>query len=148
MTETETALYNAAKANLGVHLTLDPSVPPEVGCAECQSKLMQLANIPVPKKGIAGTAMFLAWLETNPDFEERFEPEQGAIIVFATGTGNGKVEGHIGTFAAYNLMYVNDWGVCSNDSNTGTLREQWSYKEMLAYYEAYGGIKPRIFRPL
>ena len=149
MTETEQALYNAAKQNLGVHLTLDPSVPIEVGCAECQSKLMQIAGMSVPKNGIAGTIAFNEWFTVNPDFKEIFEPEQGCIIVAVTSTGNGKVKnGHIGTMAAFNLMYVQDWGICSNDSNTGTLREQWSLKDFIAYYQTYGGLEIHMYRPL
>lgn len=148
MTPTEERVYQVVKENFDKHLTLNNNVSPEVGCAECMSKVMQLAEISVPTHGIAGTPALLAWFESNPDFEEKNEPEQGAFVVFATGTGNGKVEGHTGVFCAFNVMYMNDWGVASNDSGTGTMREQWAWKKMLAYYQDYGGIKPRIFAPL
>lgn len=148
MTDTETRIYQVIKDNLDKHLTLNNNVSPEVGCAECMSKVLQLANVSVPGYGIAGTDAFLAWIEVNPDFEEIFEPEEAAMVIFATGTGNGKVEGHTGAFCAFNVMYISDWGVASNDSTTGTMREQWAWKKMLAYYQGYGGIKPRIFRPL
>lgn len=148
MNETETRIYNVVKDNLGEHLTLNENVPPEVGCAECGSKILQLAGIPVPTHGIAGTAAFVAWFVASSDFEEIFEPEQGAFVVFATGSGNGKFPGHMGVFCAFNLMYISDWAVASNDSNTGTLREQWAWKKMLEYYQEVGGMKPRIFRPL
>lgn len=148
MTDTETRIYQVIKDNLDEHLTLNENVPAEVGCAECASKILQLASIPVPTHGIAGTAAFLAWVLANSDFEEIFEPEEAAMVIFATGTGNGTIEGHMGYFCAFNLMYVSDWGVASNDSTTGTLREQWAWKKMLAYYETAGGIKPRMFRAL
>lgn len=148
MTDTETRIYQVIKDNLDEHLTLNNNVSLEVGCAECMSKVMQLAGVSVPSHGIAGTAALLAWFISNPDFVEKTEPEQGAFVVFATGTGNGKVEGHTGAFCAFNVMYVNDWGVASNDSNTGTMREQWAWLKMLAYYRDYGGIQPRIFATL
>lgn len=148
MNETETRVYQVIKDNLGEHLTLNENVPAEVGCCECMSKVMQLAGISVPSHGIAGTPALLAWFIANPDFVEKTVPEQGAFVVFATGSGNGKVEGHTGAFCAFNVMYVDDWGVASNDSNTGTMREQWAWKKMLAYYQDYGGIQPRIFAPL
>lgn len=148
MTPLESAIYSAAKENLGVHLTLNPNVSPEVGCAEAVSKLLSLAGVPIPLKGIAGTAALLAWLQANPDFEAVDAPEQGAIIVSATGTGNGSVEGHTGVFGAMGAMYVNDWGICSNDSNTGTLREQWYYTDWVQWYQTTGGLTTKIFRAL
>lgn len=148
MTETETRIYNVVRDNLGEHLTLNENVNPEVGCAEAVSKVLQLAGISVPSHGIAGTAALLAWLQSNPDFEAIEAPEQGCIIVSATGAGNGSVRGHTGILAAFNLMYANDWGICSNDSNTGTLREQWCLKDWIAYYEDKGALKTHYFRPL
>lgn len=149
MTETEKAIYNAVKDNLGEHLTLNSNVPIEVGCAECQSKLLALAGIPIPKNGIAGTIEFNAWLLANPDFQKKDKPEQGSIIVAVTGTGNGKVgNGHIGTICAFDLMYSQDWGIASNDSTTGLLRELWSYEKFVEYYGTYGGLEINIFGAL
>lgn len=148
ITATGEALYNAAKNNLGVHLTLNDTVSPEVGCAECVSKLFAITGIAVPKNGIPGTAALLSWLESNPDFQEIETAEQGCVIVSATGTGNGSVRGHTGVVCAFNLMYVNDFGITSNDSNTGTLREQWNLKDWLAYYQVTGGLTTKYFRPL
>ena len=148
MTDTETRIYQVVKDNLGTHLTLNENVDPEVGCAEAVSKILQLAGISVPAHGIAGTAALLAWFHANPDFEAITEPEQGAIILSATGTGNGTVEGHTGVIAALGVMYVGDWGICSNDSNTGTLREQWCLKDWIQYYQITGGIPTHYFRAL
>ncbi len=148
MTDTETRIYNVAKDNLGEHLTLDNNVNPEVGCAEAISKILQLAGVSVPNRGIAGTAALLAWLEANPDFEAIQEPEQGAIIVSSTGSGNGSVRGHTGCFGAFGAMYNGDWGIVSNDSNTGTLREQWCLKDWVAYYETKGGLTTKYLRAL
>lgn len=148
MTPTEERLYQVGKDNLGQHLTLNNSVPPEVGCCECASRLFQLAGISVPTNGIAGTPAMAAWLLSNPDFLLIDAPEQGAVVIEVTSTGNGTVEGHIGMFAAFGLMYVNDWGILSNDSNTGTLREQWNWTDWQDWYEKQGGLKRYIFRPL
>ena len=148
MTPTEQNIFNVAKDNLGIHLTLDPNVSPEMGCAEAVSKILSLAGISVPKRGIPGTAALLAWLQVNPDFEAIEVPEQGAIIVSATGSGNGSFPGHTGIFGAFGAMYVGDWGICSNDSATGRLREQWCLKDWVHYYETVGGMKTWYFRAI
>lgn len=144
MTQKEALVYSILKQKLGTHLTLNNNVPQEVGCAECASAIFKLAGYTMPAGGIPGTLAMLAWAHAN--LVEIHDPEQGAFIINATTTGNGDVEGHCGFIAAFGLMYVGDWGICSNDSNTGTLREQWCLKDWLAWYEAKGGMKTHYFR--
>lgn len=144
MTQKEELMYSLLKQKLGTHLTLNNKVPAEVGCAECASALFSLAGYKMPAAGIPGTLAMLGWAQVN--LEEIEGPEQGCFIINATTTGNGTVEGHCGFLAAFGVMYVGDWGICSNDSNTGTLREQWSLKEWLAWYETTGEMKTHYFR--
>lgn len=148
MTPTEAKIYEVLKEKLGTHLTLNNNVPAEVGCAECASTIFKLSGFTMPTAGIESTLSLLQWAQANPHLQEISQPEQGAFIINATSTGNGTVEGHCGFLAAYGVMYVGDYGICSNDSNTGTLREQWNYQNWVKYYEVAGGMKTHIFRAL
>jgi hypothetical protein len=132
---------------LGEHITLNNTVPPEVGCAEAVSFILQKLNEVIASAGIAGTAALLNYCESLPlIYQEISTPEPFALLISATGTGNGTVEGHTGFFGVYNKMYVNDWGIVSNDSNTGILRELWSWSRWSAYYTQKGALPARIFR--
>lgn len=152
--DTSQDLLIVAKQFVGQHLTLDNSVPIDKGCAECWSAIAKTANISLPKNGIAGTATLLNWLLFNPDFQEVFyDPETqtqpdltGLTIISATGSGNGKAEGHVGILGGLGVQYVNDYGILSNDSDTGTLREHWKLADWIAFYEVYGGMKARFFK--
>lgn len=146
MTATENRIYAEVKLNLGLHLTLDAAVPDEVGCAEAVSKILSLAGIPVPSKGIAGTASLYEWLVTSILFERIDDPEQGAIIISPTGAGNGSVEGHTGIVGAFNLAFPNDWGICSNDSASGKFLERWSYERWESVYGGVGNLPIYFFR--
>lgn len=132
-------LYNVAKDSLGTHMTLDDSVPMQVGCAEAVSAVLKDAGVPgIPPKGIAGTASLLAFLEKSPNFSEIEQGEPGSVIISATGTGNGKIRGHVG------ICGIN--GIMSNESQTGLWREQWDETSWDSYYRRYGGIPTRRFR--
>lgn len=131
-------LYAVAKGNIGVHCTLNASVPAEVGCAEALSYNIRQAGLTVPSGGIAGTYNMLEFLKSDVQFQEVDSPEPGDIIIDATGTGNGSVEGHTGI--------VMQSGICSNDSATGLWLERWLLPNWLAYYTQTGGMKSYYFR--
>lgn len=141
-------LYETAKKCLGTHQTLNPSVSPEVGCAEAVSSVLKLAGYQVPPYGIAGTADLVKWLLASPKFTRIYAPEEGAITVSPTGYGNGKIPGHTGIFGGYGVAFPGDWGIMSNDSQTGLLLELWSLSKWGQYYTEYGGIPSYYFRPL
>lgn len=141
-------IYKAASVSLGKHCTLDNTIPAEVGCAEAVSYVLAKAGISDGPKGIAGTASLDAWLASSGLFERITMPEEGAIICSPTGAGNGTVEGHVGVFGRYNLMYPGDWGVCSNESSSGLFKEQWSWARWQAYYGKTGGLPLHIYRAI
>lgn len=141
-------LYNRAKNCLGTHQTLNPSVSPEVGCAEAVSAVLSLAGYPIPASGIAGTASLLKWLSNNSSFERIYAPELGAVIVSPTGAGNGRIPGHTGIFGGEGVAFPGDWGIMSNDSQTGLFLELWSLSKWGKYYSDYGGLSMYMFRPL
>lgn len=141
-------IYQKAAQSLGKHMTLDDTIPHEVGCAEAVSAVLALAGISNGAKGIAGTATLYAWLSVNPKFQRIETPEPGAILVSPTGAGNGLITGHTGIFGALGKMYPGDWGIMSNDSATGLFMERWSYNRWKAYYNAQGGLPIYIYRAL
>jgi len=142
----EQEIYTVASNNLGKHLTLNAAVPNEVGCAESVSKVLSLAGISDGPQGIAGTAALDAWLAASPLFNRVDSPQEGAIIVNATGSGNGSIEGHTGIFGAFGKQFAGDWGIMSNDSPTGLFLERWSYSRWLQYYHIAGGLNVHIYR--
>lgn len=139
-------LYTVAKNALGTKQTLDPSVPSDVGCSEAISAMLKTAGIVVPQAGIAGTAQLYTWLKNNARFSQIAAPQAGDIIISPT-TSLGKIDhGHVGIMAMYNVQYINDYGIISNDSDTGLVREKWCLKDWIAYYQIYGGLDVAYFR--
>lgn len=102
----------------------------------------------MPPHGIAGTSALQVYCLAHTElFEEIHAPEAGALLISASGGGNGALaHGHTGFFGAFNVAFPNDWGICSNNSDSGLFLELWNWSKWTAYYTQYGGIKPRIFR--
>jgi hypothetical protein len=146
MTPSQQQLAAIISHYLDTHVTLDNAVPASVGCAEAVSFILLKVGITIPFGGIASTLSLLQFMEKSDQFIELTEPEAYAVLVSATGTGNGTVEGHTGFFGVFGQTYVNDWPIVSNDSNTGLLRELWSWVKWTAHYTQSGGLPPRIFR--
>lgn len=142
-------IYKAAAASLGKRMTLNEAVPASVGCMEAVSAVLALTGIKDGPQGIAGTAAGLAWFEASPYFKEwEGMLEEGDIVMYATGTGNNSIEGHVLIAGQYGKTYAGDWGLMSNESATGLFHEQWSLTRAKAYYEIAGGIPRRVFRAL
>lgn len=142
-------IYGVAKAAVinGEHLTLNNNVPAEVGCAEAVSTVLLKSGITgVPVTGFAGTAVLYNWLRTNPQFTQITTPEPGCVLISPTGQGNGKIPGHTGIVGSFGVAYASDWGVCSNDSNSGLFLELWSIQKWITYYAQYGGLPMYYFR--
>lgn len=140
MTPTQTKIYNTAKEFLDKHITLDDTVPPDVGCAEAVSFVLKNAVVSIPNGGFPGTSALYLWLLSNPHFKLLEAPEQGAIIVSPTGHGNGTVEGHTGIIGALGVQFPNEYGILSNNSDNGLFQEKWN---LLTWWENYG-IKGRL----
>lgn len=147
MTPTETRIYNEAKACLGLHITLNPAVSSEVGCAEAVSYVLLKAGIPaIPQAGIAGTAQLYQWLSQNPHFLRVEAPVQGAVIISPTSYGNGTIEGHVGILGAFGVQFPNEYGILSNNSDNGLFQEKWNLLTWYEYYGQKGGLPIAIFK--
>lgn len=146
MTQAEERIYTQAKLHLGQHVTLDETVPAEVGCAEAVSYILKAAGISDGATGIAGTASLYQWLLNSPLFQKIDNLEQGALIISPTGQGNGTIEGHTGVVAAFNTEFPNDFGILSNDSASGKFLETWSGNRWKQYYGQTGSLPVYLFR--
>lgn len=134
-------LYSYSKSEIGAHLSLNNAVPWMVGCAEAVSWLLKhFGTTGIPTTGFEGTATLAAFLSHNTQFSEIYTYTPGAIMVAATGTGNGKIRGHTGVCGYNSIM--------SNNSETGKWDTQWDQKRWVAYYENFGGFKTRYFLPV
>lgn len=147
MTPTATKVYNLAKNSLGKHITLNENIPHDVGCAEAISYILKNAGISgIPEAGIAGTATLYQFLSINPQFKRINAPEKGAIIISPTGSGNGTVTGHTGILGGLSVMYWGDYGICSNNSDSGLFLELWTLKKWYANYGTMGALPVAFFR--
>ena len=131
------ATYSIAKACLGQHLTLDPTVPNEVGCAEAVSYILQKAGITgIPQRGFDGTPDLYAWLSTNSQFKVVTTPQAGDVVISPTIGAN---HGHTGICLIH--------GIGSNDSSNGRFAENYSYDTWVTSFRNRG-LSTYYFRPL
>jgi hypothetical protein len=137
-------LYNTSRNLLGQRLTLDPSIPIALGCAQAVSKVLKEAGVRIAKGGISGTTTMYEWLLENKDFIKVPNPEKGCIVISPTSTRTG----HVGICGELNKMYPNDYAVMTNDSTTGRYDTHWKLKEWKKYYENELDLKTYYFRLL
>lgn len=128
-------LYDVAAAALGHDVTPHDNVPDEVACAESVTELLsRVVKFPI----IPGTYTLNERLRKDTRFVRLMKnPGPGAIIISPTGSGNGKIRGHVGIVGESGLIY-------SNDSRTGwwvlnytieSWEKRWDeYGEMPIYY--------------
>lgn len=135
-------LYEVSKSLLGKRLTLDKSVPINLGCAQAVSYVLKQAGYKIPKGGISGTYTLYEWLEEN--FKELDEPEKGCVVISPTTVSVG----HAGLCGQFDYMYYKDYAIMSNNSSTGLFDTHWSMKEWEKYYEGKQKLKTYYFRPI
>lgn len=149
MNPTSQKIYDEAKKCLEpvpLHVTLNPQVPNDVGCAEAVSYILKNAGIEgIPAEGFPGTIGLWAFLSANPLFICTNFPEAGAILVSVTDTGNGKVEGHTGIVGMFGLQFPEDYGIISNNSDTGLVLETWSWSAWQKNYSELGQLQTGLF---
>lgn len=133
-------LYSAAAASMGKHMTLDQTVPADVGCAEAVSAILRLAGVPgVPPGGIPGTAQLNGWLSGSDLFVSVASPLPGDVIISPTGyPGATLAHGHTGI--------VMNSGICSNNSATGLWDEHWTLPAWRDYYGTKGKLPVYFYR--
>ncbi len=138
-------LYQAAFTTIGKDASPRNLVPNFVGCAESVSCVI---NQVTPFPEITGTTSLLQRLSTDPRFEEVAQPEQGAIIISATGTGSGIIpNGHTG-IVGKNISPDGSLYIMSNSSASGIWSVDWTVNKWVQYYQMKGGFPIHYFRLL
>ncbi len=127
------SIYNQAKASLGKHLTLDPSVPDELGCAEAVSTILTRAGVTdLPLKGFPGTQGLDAWLSKH--FTQVDTPTPGAIVMSSTVGAN---HGHCGVVGYHGIM--------SNDSSNGLWAENYTLDSWSHSFKTIKGLEVKYY---
>lgn len=136
------SIYQIAKSLLGHHITLDQTVPPDLGCAEAVSYILKEAGIVgIPVKGFASTALLEQFLLSSDQFELVASPSGGAVIISPSGQSSiGYPHGHVGICGEV------EQGIMSNDSDTGLFLEKWSVPSWKETYGEKLGFPVKFFR--
>lgn len=132
-------IYNCAKA------CLDQAIAPvtlaELGCAITVYKILQMAGLPLEVTDPTSTASLYLALSNSGLFEHIDTPEAGCIVISPTGSQAPRSplqHGHCGIVLVY--------GIGSNDSLTGTFRENFTIEGWNAYFATMGLFPVFYFR--
>ncbi len=127
-------LIEAAKESLGQELWRGTGVDPAYACAISVNAVHTKA-FGFPIGGQASTAALYQALLKNIRFEFTTESTPGAIVISPTGTGHNPQypNGHVGIICNY--------GICSNDSDTGRWSENYKdiddWRHQFTHIEGY-----------
>lgn len=135
-------LYKLTLSLVGTDVTPLDEVPDTVACAVTVSTLIQRITGDFPV--IAGTYTLNEKMKADNRFIALTEPEEGAILMYATGTGNGKLKnGHVficGKNEGLNTLLY------SNDSYSGLLKQNYTLATARQRYVDIGGFKECFYK--
>jgi hypothetical protein len=122
---------------LGLDASPNNLVDKDVACAESYTTLMKglFPEIPI----ITGTWTLNDYLSKNAHFQAVTIPHEGDTIISVTGTGNGKIQGHVGIIARDSVIH-------SNNSNNGLWEGHFTLKSWIDYYVVHGQLKTYYYR--
>jgi hypothetical protein len=129
-------IYTVAAANFGKRLTLDPSVPREVGCAAAVSWILKRAGFYIPKGGITTVNSLIDWMLEN-GFEEVYVPVAGAVVTAHRPLRSDPAYAHAGICL--------NFGIGSNDSRTGKFEQNYTHKQWHRYFDEIHKSTTRYF---
>lgn len=137
MTKNAQLLYTVAIKSVGIDVTPKDQVPDVVACASTISTLIgKVIQFP----HIAGTWTLNDAMKKDSRFERIDTIERGAILVYPTGTGNGKLSnGHIFICGDNGLLY-------SNSSHNGLFEQNYTIETARKRYVEKGGFQECIYR--
>lgn len=136
---TRQKLYEVAVRTLGKDASPLDLVNDDLGCAESVSTL--LSKI-MAFSIITGTYTMLERLSKDSRFVRVYEPVMaGTIILSPTGTGNGKIIGHVGIVGLNGKVY-------SNNSATGLWDDYYTIETWKQRYSDTGGLSLYFFAPI
>ncbi len=132
-------IYNTAKGCLDQGIA--PTNLAELGCAITVWSILQKAALPLQVSDNESTYWLWQALVNSPDWVKIDAPEAGCIIISPTGTqpkNSPLTHGHTGIVLLY--------GIGSNDSFTGTFRENFTIDGWNAHFAQFGKFPVYYFR--
>lgn len=133
--ENQERLYAHAFAFIGIDASPEDHAQDELGCADSVSEIL---NTVMSFPRTVSTATLAATLaDDSRFFKSRSNPGRGAIIISPTGSGNGKIHGHVGIMA-------DDNSVMAARSSDGLWTKFYTVETWKKYYGGVGGM-PTIF---
>lgn len=133
-------------SRLNTDVTPKDEVPDNVACAASVSTLLNEFFKAVLKGVFAilnGTYVLTEAMKKDARFKQVFVPEEGSIVAYPTGTGNGKLSnGHVFICGAFQ---GDDTKLYSNDSATGLFKQNYTLKTARARYVTLGGFSEIFF---
>lgn len=133
--------FDVAMTFVGRDVTPKDVVEDDVACAETVDTIYKTAFGEYMNGGITiSTTKMFHHMSTSPKFELIFKPEKGAILIYPTGYGNGKVKhGHVFICGDNGLLY-------SNSSSNGKFEQNYTTYTAKYRYETLGNYPRSYFR--
>lgn len=118
--------YAIAAECLGLDLSTDPSIPPEVSCAVAVNNVYR-KTFGHELGGGASTAAMYWVLKSDSRFEAISDPLPGDIVISPSGASvKNAPHGHVGIVAKH--------GILSNNSLNGLFQETYTLESWKQYY--------------
>lgn len=138
MTKSE-QIYEKALSLVGTDASPSDEVNDSIACAETLSTIINSIDNTFPV--ITGTWTLWDFVKRiRKDFIKITQPEKGAILMYVTGTGNGKIKnGHV-------FIVGENGKLLSNNSLTGKFDSHWTVETARNHYGVEGGYPRYIYR--
>lgn len=135
--ERELGLFKVAQASLGVDISPLDAVSDDLGCAESVSWIIRkvISDFPI----ITGTWTLNKKLSEDLRFERVYYYHPGTIIISPTGSGNGKIPGHVG-------ICGEGQDIMSADSFDGVFKLNFTQNTWRSRYGQLGGMPIYYYR--
>lgn len=137
-------IYGTALRYLDTDPTPEDNIPDDVGCAEAVEKIVEEATGEYLNCS-GSTYKLKAILDSSSNWVKIDKPETGAIILSATGYGNGNLKhGHTGIVEVVGDV-VN---IISNSSKDGLLKRSYTLDTWNARYRDIGGFPVDFYKKI
>lgn len=140
------SIYNVAKLCLGDRLTLNPSVPRELGCVQAVSFVLSRAGFNVPEKGIDGVNALIDWLLDN-GFQESTGPVPGAVITAHRSRATDPAFAHAGICGETHIMSNTSYTDPTKGLTSGLFQANYTYSGWNNYFTIHN-CTTRYFTPV
>lgn len=130
-------VYTIALNYIGTDPTPGDQVDDVVACAHSVTTILMKAGM--MDRIIIGTWTLEQYFKNSPHWTPTDTPGVGDVILSATGTGNGKIRGHVGLCGKNGI-------IMSNDSWTGKWMANYTEHTWKKRYKSVGGFPITYWR--